>query len=455
MTAEELRIKNPVFEYKSFSYYQQGEDLLCSWKMQTGDLVFNPKIQIFGAKNKVPKEELDNLVFNLGLADIFSYWKATCSPTIKISAGYLNAEQISFWHDLLVKGMGQYFYENKIDFRDPHFVILKSEASSGSIQMLKQVQHDNSSILIPVGGGKDSAVTLELHKNQNKVGAFSINLAKSDKMQPSALRLMNKAKIKEQIFINRILDPKIFELKKMGYLEGHIPFSAYLLFLSVLVARLFDYQTIAFSNERSSNEGNLDYLGSEINHQYSKSFDFEDKFREYNSKYLSNLRYLSFLRPLYELQIMKLFSKMPQYFDSFRSCNRNYNVDNWCGKCAKCLAIYVGLFPFVKKEVLLKIFGHDLLSDSELLQLAKDVLGRGVGKPFECVGTFEETIVAFYLCLKKSNARPILLKFFETEILPNHPDIDSLAKKILNGWDEQNNLPGEYKTILKSAYANS
>src|SRR3989344_5795856 len=137
MTAEELRIKNPVFEYKSFSYYQQGEDLLCSWKMQTGDLVFNPKIQIFGAKNKVPKEELDNLVFNLGLADIFSYWKATCSPTIKISAGYLNAEQISFWHDLLVKGMGQYFYENKIDFRDSHFVILKSEARSGSIQMLK------------------------------------------------------------------------------------------------------------------------------------------------------------------------------------------------------------------------------------------------------------------------------------------------------------------------------
>ena len=68
------------------------------------------------------KKELSNLIFHLGLAEMFSYWKLTCSPLIDISAGKLDNEQIRWWKDLLFKGMAQYFYENKIDFTPNNFM---------------------------------------------------------------------------------------------------------------------------------------------------------------------------------------------------------------------------------------------------------------------------------------------------------------------------------------------
>lgn len=430
MTAEELRKKYPVFEYKSSKYEIEGENLVCAWEMGAGELEYHPELTIHGAgpkAAKLAKSELDNLVFHVGLADIFSYWKTTCSPLIKISAGNLDTDQISWWHDLLIKGMGQYFYTNQIDFRAPDFVKIESSGPT-----FAKFESGGTGLLIPVGGGKDSAVTLELLKNQPKVGAFSLNVSWSDQMLPAAKRLMDEAGIKEQIFVERILDPTILN---PDLVTGHIPLSAYLDFLSVLVATLFGYSEVAFSNERSSNEANLAYLGASINHQYSKSFDFEKKFQKYNLSYLSNINVFSFLRPLYELQIMKIFSKLPDYFPLFRSCNVGYKNDSWCGQCPKCLAVFVGLFPFVKNDQLLSIFGKNLFEDSKLNSLINDALGQGSGKPFECIGTFEETQVAFYLSKQQVKGE----------------GLENRAKKILTAWDDENLLSPDYQNLLKQA----
>lgn len=465
MTVREARKKYPVFEYKKSSWKTDAGNLVLEWEMTLGEIKFNPKVTIFRAgasASLLPKEEMDNLVFHLGLADIFSYWKTTCSKTIKISAGELNSDQITFWKNLFIKGMGQYFFENGINFKEKNFLEMQSDSNAEKITkkfVPKKLSKQDERVLIPVGGGKDSAVSLELLSkafSSENIGAFAMNLAKMDKMLPASKRLMDKALVKQQIFVQRLLDPMLFELQKQGYLNGHIPFSAYLAFLSILVARLFDYDTVAFSNERSSNESNLEYLGEQINHQYSKSTEFENLFRDYNLKYLSPVNYFSFMRPLYELQIMKIFSKMPHYFDEFRSCNQGYKSDSWCGSCAKCLATFVGLYPFVSSEVLVKIFGKNLFKDQTLLPLVKDVLGLGSGKPFECIGTFEETLVAFNLCLKKygQGSLPPLIEFFRNEVLPSYPSIDQLESEILTGYDKQNNLPRHYDSILKNAYEN-
>lgn len=428
MTPEELRQKYPVFEYKSFTHEIRGNNFYCCWTMGAGELEYYPELIIHGAgpkAAKLAKSELDNLVFHVGLADIFSYWKTTCSPLIKISAGNLDTDQISWWHDLLIKGMGQYFYTNQIDFRAADFVKIESSGPT-----FAKFESGGTGLLIPVGGGKDSAVTLELLKNQPKVGAFSLNVSWSDRIFPASKRLMDEAGVKEQIYVERILDPAILN---PDFLTGHIPFSTYLDFLSVFLARLFGYSEVAFSNERSSNEPNLTYLGVLINHQYSKSFEFEKKFQKYNLSYLSNVNVFSFLRPLYELQIMKIFSKLPAYFPLFRSCNIGYKNDSWCGQCPKCLAVFVGLFPFVKNEQLLSIFGKNLFEDNKLNSLINDVLGQGSGKPFECIGTFEETKVAFYLSKQQVKGE----------------DLENRAKKILTVWDDENLLSPDYQNLLK------
>lgn len=460
MTTDKLRKKYPVFEYRSFHWEKAGEDLFCSWIMKSGDLAFNPTVTVKNAGDKIGNltvGELDNLVFHLGLADIFSYWKATCSPKILISAGHLDATQVNWWHDLLIKGMGQYFYENQIDFKEKNFVTISSGEKERFQQMKAGRADRDERILVPVGGGKDSAVALDLltkQFGQDKVGAFAMNLAKSDDILPAAERISDEAKVTQLIRVHRQLDPQVFSLKNKGFLDGHIPFTAYLSFLSVILGRLFGYSILAFSNERSANEGNVDYLGQEVNHQFSKSFEFEQMFREYNQKFLGNLNYFSFLRPLYELQIMKLFSQMNKYFPQFRSCNIGYKDDSWCGHCPKCLAVFVGLYPYVDEKVLVKIFKHNLLNDKSLVALTRDILGIGRGKPFECIGTFEETIVAFNLCLQKHSQKkvPVLLKIFRGEVLPRLERIEKSSQDILQGWDKNNNLPQDFGKLLKKHY---
>ncbi|MBT9148438.1 MAG: hypothetical protein DDT32_02212 [Syntrophomonadaceae bacterium] len=212
-----------------------------------------------------------------------------------------------------------------------------------------------------------------------------------------------------------------------------------------MAAVIFDYKYIALSNEKSSNEGNLKYLGQTINHQWSKSFEFEKKFREYSKKYLTkDVEYFSFLRPLYEIQIAKLFSKYPKYFNVFLSCNQAYKtasgtkkpLKTWCGKCSKCLFVFTILYPFLKEKGWLKIFRKNLFNDKKLLPLMQQLIGKRGFKPFECVGTKKESLVAFYLSWKKNKEEktsfPALLKYFQNKILQKYPNLEKESKKILN-----------------------
>jgi len=481
---EFFRKKYSQFIYESFSSKVFNNDLEISFKfvIEPG-IIFNPKVTIKNINKKkleiVGDKVLNNLIFHLGLIELLSYWKATCSPEIIIKAGFLNSEQIKWWKDLIIQGIGQFFYENRINFQKPNFIrIISTQKYNRTRIFLPSLKNR---FLVPVGGGKDSIVTLEILKETKKeLSSFSLNPT------DAALKIMKIAGCKNQIIVERKIDKKLLELNRQGFLNGHTPFSAYLAFLSVLCGAIFDYKYIAFSNERSSNEGNLIYLGKIINHQWSKSFKFEKKFREYSRKYLTSgvkedkssfppslplrgssvVEYFSFLRPLYEIQIVKLFSKYPKYFPVFLSCNEAYKTASgtekptkkWCGKCPKCLFIFTILYPLVTEKKLIKIFGKNLFNDKNLLPIMKELIGKRGFKPFECVGTKKETLIAFYLSWKKNRGRasvtsvklPFLLKYFEKKILPKHPNLEREVRKLMNSWNKQNNIPKEFEKILKA-----
>jgi len=456
-----LRKKYPKFIYEKYSYEISGNNLeiFFDFKIKP-DVYFKPKVVIENVDKsrlaKIGDRILDNLIFNLGLMEIPSYWKATCSPEIIVTAGPLNREQIKRWKDLIINGMGQFFYENKINFRKPNFLNISTINAAGSRR--DYAAGSRSDILVPVGGGKDSVVTLEILKKAKKdIQCFSLNPTEA------AERITKIAGCRSPIIVQRKIDEKLLKLNRQGFLNGHTPFSAYLAFLSVLCAAIFNYKYIAFSNERSSNEGNVKYLGKIINHQWSKSFEFEKKFRDYSKKYLtSGVDYFSFLRPLYEIQIAKLFSKYPKYFPAFLSCNVAYQTASgtklpakkWCGKCSKCLFTWACLYPFVNEKELLKIFKKNLFVDENLLPIMQELIGERAFKPLECVGTKKESLIAFYLSWKKSRDRvstklPFLLSYFEKKILPKYPNIEKESKKLLDSWNNQNNLSKEYEKILK------
>jgi len=395
-----LREKYPKFIYRNYEYEMRERDLKISFFFEVPpDIKFEPKIIIKNVKNvsRTVLDTLENLVFHLGLAEIPSYWKATCSPEIVIESGFLNKEQLRWWKDLIIKGMGQFFYENKIDWRKKNFLQIKPTVVNNYV--MAQLLTPEEKYLVPMGGGKDSIVTLEKLKEQKKeVTCFMVNPTKA---AWGVYRTFLGQK--KPIIVERKIDPKLLELNKKGYLNGHTPFTALLSFLAVFCAVLFDYRNVVFSCEKSADEGNLRYLGRVINHQWSKSSEFEKKFKNYCKKYLvKNINYFSFLRKYTELEIAKMFSQYPKYFSVFSSCNRvaKKMQKRWCGECPKCLFTYLILCPFLKEKELLKIFGKNLLTEKKLLPLLKGLLGERGHKPFECVGTYSESKKAFKLCLK-------------------------------------------------------
>ena len=454
-TFARLRAKHPRFTYRDFEIAQEPEGLRFIYRFEVEpDIVFRPTVRLNGVNTddvvRVGQDVVENLALHLGLAEIPSYWKAAASPEIVVSAGHLDREQIEWWRDLLVKGQGEYFYVNGIDFRIPDLVTIRSEDGAARRGAINRSALDPNRLLIPVGGGKDSAVTLDvLGRAFPESSWWGLNPI------PAAKESAAVSPVRHGLTVSRRIDPKLLELNAAGYLNGHTPFSAYLAFAMAASAILGGYGRAAVSNERSSNEGNVRYLDHDINHQYSKTFAFEQRFRAYSRRYLSErYEYLSFMRPLYEIQISRLFSRFPHYFSVFRSCNRGSKTNVWCGNCPKCLFVYISLRPFLDKSAVLGIFGQDLLANPGLIALATDLLGRGTAKPFECVGTVAETEAAFALCLEAERRETgqvaaLLAEAISRGLISDAAPTDA-ARAILHAWNPEHALGADLETLLKA-----
>lgn len=304
--------------------------------------------------------------------------------------------------------------------------------------------------LIPIGGGKDSCVTAEL-LSKEKDDNLCLIIGGKEPSVKSAEIAGYKDKI---VYVKRNIDKNLLELNKKGFLNGHTPFSSLLAFLSYLIAHLTEKKYVALSNESSANESNV--VGEKINHQYSKSFEFEQDFREYADKYLkAGVEYFSMLRPLNELQIAMLFARNDKYHKIFRSCNVGSKTTpwEWCGNCPKCLFVYIILSPFLYKEKLVEIFKSDLYEKEDLLNTFIELCGYGKTKPFECVGTYEEVNFAIsktIQTLMDNNVKlPYLLEYYKQNYKLADTSVD-----ITKRYNEENNLPKEFNIILRRAIFN-
>lgn len=412
----------PEFVYESFQYDVQADGLHIAFSFRLNEkLCFRPSALIpnrtFLHPEKLSKESLDTLVFHIGMIELISYWKAYCPPVVRVLPYRLSDGQKAFWKKLYFNGLGEFFYTNGIKAGVDDFLTLQGEGmqlppvvdASGFVQGLA----DEDSHIVPIGGGKDSVVTLEALSTQLRPLPLIMN------PRGATVDCVARAgyTIDEVLVVKRTIHPLLLELNKQGALNGHTPFSAMLAFYTLLGAALTGCRPdIALSNENSANESTV--MGSSVNHQYSKSLEFENDFRAYVSEHISPwFNYYSFLRPLSELQIASLFARHEKYFDVFKSCNVGSKEDIWCGHCAKCLFAYIILSPFIEPERLNAIFGKNMLDD-ESLQLEFDQLtGHAETKPFECVGTVSEVNSALSMTLAKwySVRRPALIATYHPQ----------------------------------------
>ena len=421
MNFEELRNSYPNFLYNSYKIFEKEDKVCIEYNFEIENLaIFKPQIEIlkkeFKFKN-LNSKIVENIVFNLGMIEAISYFKAVCSPHFFIKCGKIDEYQEKWFKKLYYLGLGEFRFVNNINISENDFMNFISEGNE--IKKEKDTAEYNG-IIIPVGGGKDSNVTLDLLKDyKNNSYAFCIG---------SKTVSLECAKI-------------------AGYLNGHTPFSAIVAFTTYLCAYLLGKKYIALSNEDSANESNVE--GENINHQYSKTIEFENDFREYAQKYLNeNIEYFSFLRPISELQIAMLFSKLEKFHKVFKSCNVGSKTEpwKWCLNCPKCLFVYTILSPFLYKEKLLNIFGEDLYERKDLLKIFIELCGYGETKPFECVGTYSEIRFAISQTIENLEGQelPYLLNYYKENF--------ELSKaNLLNYYNEHNNLPEEFENILKKS----
>ena len=446
---KKLRQDYPIFEYNSYKIEYKEESIKVQYDFNVPGLTqFRPSWDFpFDGKLTINQKQLfENVIFNLGMVEVISYLKATCSPKLIVKAGVLNSEQIDWYKKLYLNGLGEFFYVNglahemNIDtFLD---IICETDKSSSTESKLNIELKGN---LIPVGGGKDSALTLEVLKEEKNNNTCYIVNPRGASYECAKIAGYDDEKI---YCPKRYLDKKIIELNSQGFLNGHTPFSAILAFSSYASAILLREKYIVLSNEDSANESNVE--GTNINHQYSKSIEFENDFRDYAKNYLceNGPEYFSLLRPISEWQIVKGFVKNPKYFSIFKSCNVGSKTDVWCENCPKCLYVYIMLAAFLEDRDMNKIFKTNMLQNDKLENIFNGLVYPDYDKPFECVGTKEEVNLSIDMIIskleKQNKELPTLLIDYAIE-----EGLEERINKMVNNWNNNNNLPKEFEIKLK------
>ena len=428
-------------EYKTFTFCSQevslseGE-LSMSFLFSLDDrYYFRPSIRIpsrpFYHWESIPKAQLDTLAFHIGMVELVSYWKLACPPLVVVKPFDLKLCQKKWWRNLYYNGLGEFRYLNGIDCEERDFLKIES----GTDREFSRVELPlEEKAMVPVGGGKDSVVTLEVLRKEMGVIPMIMNPRGATKSCVEAAGYS----MDEVAVVNRTLDPLMIQLNQEGFLNGHTPFSALLAYVTLLLGFGSGSKYIALSNESSANESTVP--GTNINHQYSKSVQFERDFRTYVAQHLSEeIQYFSFLRPLNEMQIAWFFSQFERYHEVFRSCNAGSKTDSWCGKCPKCLFTWIILSPFLSRERLTAIFGKDLMADPALTPFFEELNGTSAVKPFECVGTVEEVRA----CVDGMRDR-------KGTIAEVSPKADATVEEILRRFNDEHFLPSRFVDILKT-----
>jgi hypothetical protein len=356
-----------------------------------------------------------------------SYYKAAIPEKIAFETGSPQLHTTQLLEALYSEGLGEFAVVNNLeDLPRPDFAASVDVKSEG-IRHARATHIDPKRLLIPVGGGKDSAVAMEIAKasGRDELALFSVGNA-----LPIA-GTANAAGLPRHL-VTRKLDSRLLELNSQGALNGHIPITAIISCVALLTAATQGFDAVALANERSASAGNFLWHGIEVNHQFSKSLRAERLLADAVAEIDDAPNIFSILRPASELSIARAFATMTQYHPVFTSCNRLFHIDpakqltSWCCDCDKCRFVYLILAPFTAPEQLTQIFGTDMLADPAQYDGFALLTATGGEKPFECVGEVDECLAAIRLLTEQPQWRDhAVVARLATEVLNAHPVSDS------------------------------
>ena len=376
-----------------------------------------------------------------------SYFKAAAPSRIEIDGYRIDADTAALLTELYENGLGEFAYRNGLVLRGKiRFPVAAERPAPAPATGLRK------HALVAIGGGKDSLVSIEALRKagvaQTVVWVGSSPLIKAC-AERTGLPTLN---------ISRSLAPELFEMNKLGALNGHIPVTAINSAILVMAALLHDADQVVFSNERSASYGSLIPGTGEVNHQWSKSWAFERDFAAHlRSHVAQDVNYFSLIRPFSELAVARQFARIDHYDAHFSSCNRNFHLlgerpaQRWCGACPKCHFVFLALAPFMPKPRLMGIFGRNLLDELDQAPGFDALLEFQNHKPFECVGEGRESRAAMAaLAANPSWREDALVTRFAREILPQLETVDLMLEPLLEPSDDHGIPPSLWIPLLEN-----
>jgi hypothetical protein len=384
----------------------------------------------------------DRLLRLLAITCSLSYYKAAAPPRIEIAFPTFDFEK-DYLRQLIAGGLGEFAYRNSLpDALTPD---VSGPEARTSAETVDDDWDGGAAPLVPVGGGKDSVVTIEALKGHG----FHPMLFSVNKYAPID-RCIDVSGL-DSLRVTRRIAPGLIEVNAAGAHNGHVPVTAINSVIGLIVANAMGLGPVVFSNEKSSNVGNISWMGRDVNHQWSKSIEYESLLRNVLSGFgLNPDRYFSLLRGLSESEIADRFRDSPQYFRAFISCNRPFALDperraaSWCGHCPKCLFVFLLMAPRLGRTEVEAIFGSNLFVDNDNRAGFDDIVGLGEHKPFECVGEYYEAAESLLAVLDDDEwaGLPML-----EALRSRRSEIEAVATKHDDG-SEVEYVPELYKAAL-------
>ncbi|MFL6139127.1 MAG: endonuclease domain-containing protein [Frankiaceae bacterium] len=331
-----------------------------------------------------------------------SYWKAGAPPVIELGATSLTGRERRFLQDVYAHGLAEFAHRNGIDLSDLR-IEAGERSATGPDMHGRAAGAGHGRPLVPFGGGIDSIVVAEQVRRMHDDTALFVLSRAGDRF--AAIEAAAAVSGLPIVRAERELDEKVLRSRELGFLNGHVPVTGILSAIAVATAVLHGRDAVVMSNEWSASSATLMVGDRAVNHQWSKSWEFEAAFRGVLAESVPGVAYFSALRPWSELWVAERFAALREHHFAFRSCNRAFHVDpaqrldRWCGRCDKCCFIDLILAPFIEAERLEAVFdGHEPLADDELEPKFRALLGDPAhGKPFECVGDVDECRAAALL----------------------------------------------------------
>ncbi len=330
----------------------------------------------------------ERALLHLHIAAGTSYYKVAAPPVVDLDNEWLTPVELEFHHRLYDQGLREFAVVNGL--RVPRPVTIRPQGTLDRTPPPSPSPRVGG-FLVPIGGGKDSLVLIEAVKHL-RPRLFAVN------PHPLVIELAAATGL-DVVVVRRTLSPRLAELNRSGALNGHVPITAIISLIAVVGSFLYGYDSILMAVERSASEESVMVDGVPVNHQYSKSLEFERQLDELITTTIDpGLRYGSALRPYSELAIARAFARLTGYHATFCSCNSVFRQtaaarDGWCGDCPKCRFVGLVLAPFVTPEELRAIIGRDMFADPGQVDGFAALMSEE-DKPFECVGERRESAAA-------------------------------------------------------------